>query len=78
MPSCCDPNGLSKRFDAETAEADARSYLRAGLDSDERRVIAFLSDRGVAGITVLEIGGGLGAILDQRGVVWQFLAMERS
>jgi len=62
VPSCCDPNGLSKRFDADTAEADARSYLRAGLDSDERRVIAFLSDRGVAGITVLEIGGGLGAI----------------
>jgi len=62
VPSCCDPNGLSDRFGAETAEADARSYLRRGLDSDERRVIAFLKERGIAGATVLEIGGGVGAM----------------
>jgi magnesium-protoporphyrin O-methyltransferase len=62
VPSCCDPNGLGNRFGAKGAEADARAYLRRGLDRDERRVVAFLEERGVAGATVLEVGGGVGAM----------------
>lgn len=49
-------------FGAKRAEDDARAYRRGGLDRDERRVVAFLKDRGVSGATVLEIGGGVGAI----------------
>ena len=62
MPSCCDPNGLGNRFGAERAKADARAYQSRGLDRDERRVVEFLDERGVAGATVLEIGGGVGAM----------------
>jgi magnesium-protoporphyrin O-methyltransferase len=62
VPSCCDPNGLADMFGAKRAEADARAYRRRGLDRDERRVTTFLEDRGVSGATVLEIGGGVGAI----------------
>ena len=62
MPACCDPNGLGNRFGAKRADADARAYLSRGLDRDERRVVAFLDGRGVAGATVLEIGGGVGAM----------------
>jgi len=49
-------------FGAKGAEADARAYLSTGLDGDERRVVAFLEERGIAGATVLEVGGGVGAM----------------
>jgi hypothetical protein len=62
MPSCCDPNGLADVFGAARAEADARAYRQRGLDADERRVVAFLAGRGVAGLTLLEVGGGVGAL----------------
>lgn len=62
MPPCCDPNGLAEIFGPKRADADASSYRRNGLDSDERRVVDFLETRGVSGATVLEIGGGVGAI----------------
>lgn len=62
MPSCCDPNGLADVFGPKRADADASSYRRNGLDGDERRVVDFLRNRGLSGATVLEIGGGVGAI----------------
>jgi magnesium-protoporphyrin O-methyltransferase len=62
VSSCCDPNGLGDVFGAKRAAADARAYRGKGLDRDERRVVAFLTERGIAGGTVLEIGGGVGAI----------------
>ena len=62
MPSCCDPNGLARVFDARRAARDARDYRRKGLDQDARRIVDFLKARGVASGTVLEIGGGIGAL----------------
>jgi hypothetical protein len=62
VPSCCDPNGLADVFGANRADADASRYRRKGLDGDERRVVGFLKARGVSGATVLEIGGGVGAM----------------
>src|SRR2546422_953578 len=49
MPSCCDPNGLARVFDARRAARDARDYRRKGLDQDARRIVDFLKARGVAG-----------------------------
>jgi magnesium-protoporphyrin O-methyltransferase len=49
-------------FGRKQAEADARDYRRKGLDAEARRVVDFLVARGIGGGTVLEIGGGVGAI----------------
>ncbi len=39
-----------------------RRYEQDGLDDTGARMVAFLSGRGVEGATVLEIGGGVGAL----------------
>jgi SAM-dependent methyltransferase len=62
MADCCDPNGLSGVFGESRARSDARSYRRKGLDRDARRIVQFLVARGIAGRTVLEIGGGVGGL----------------
>jgi hypothetical protein len=60
MPcSCC---AYEAFFDEKQARKDARSYRKKGLDAPARRVVGFLTGRGVAGASVLEIGGGIGAI----------------
>src|SRR4029453_2332161 len=40
----------------------AKRYRKKGLDSTAQRMVEFLEKRGVAGATVLEIGGGVGEI----------------
>lgn len=40
----------------------ARAYRQRGLDSTARRMVGFLEGEGIAGATVLEIGGGVGEI----------------
>jgi magnesium-protoporphyrin O-methyltransferase len=49
-------------FNARFARRAANRYRRRGLDRTERRIAEFVRDRGVAGVTVLEIGGGVGEI----------------
>ena len=39
-----------------------RKYRRRGLDKAARRIVDFLAGRGVDGDSVLEVGGGIGAI----------------
>ncbi len=60
--SCCPPYGHDEFFGERMARRDARRFRRRGLDGDARRVVEFLRGRGVAGASVLEIGGGVGAI----------------
>src|SRR5919204_5026277 len=63
MPcSCCSPAAYSEFFDEKQARKDARRYRRKGLDRAARRIVSFLTRRGVAGDSVLEVGGGVGAI----------------
>ena len=40
----------------------ANRYRKRGLDRTARRIVAFLEQRGLAGATVLEVGGGVGEI----------------
>jgi hypothetical protein len=49
-------------FGERTARRDARRYRRKGLDRTARRMVDFLVERGVGGLSVLEVGGGVGAI----------------
>jgi 2-polyprenyl-3-methyl-5-hydroxy-6-metoxy-1,4-benzoquinol methylase len=61
--SCCSaPRGYEKLFGARSARRDAKRYRRKGLDETARLMVDFLRERGLEGATVLEIGGGVGAI----------------
>lgn len=62
MAACCTPSGYRKIFGARTARRDLRKYRRRGLDRAARLVVGFLVERGVDGDSVVEIGGGVGAI----------------
>lgn len=58
---CCRPNAYREIFDEKQARKDARRYRRKGLPKDAAAGIAFLRRRGISGLTVLEVGGGVGA-----------------
>jgi len=60
--SCCSGGGCGDIFTKRVADRDARRYRRKGLDKTARRMVEFLVERGVDGLTVLEVGGGVGAI----------------
>jgi 16S rRNA G966 N2-methylase RsmD len=62
VSSCCTPRGYEKVFGEKLARRDAKRYRRKGLDETAR----WLADRAIEGgidqATVLEAGGGVGAI----------------
>jgi magnesium-protoporphyrin O-methyltransferase len=49
-------------FSEKNAAGEARRYRRKGLDGTSKRILDFVKERGVEGKTVLEVGGGIGAI----------------
>jgi magnesium-protoporphyrin O-methyltransferase len=62
MTGCCNTRGCDGVFGDRFARRTAARYRRRGLDRTARRMVAFLEQRGIADATVLEIGGGVGAI----------------
>jgi magnesium-protoporphyrin O-methyltransferase len=58
VSGCCVPRGYEKIFGEKTARRDAKNYRHKGLGDTSKRVVA-LAGRPR---TVLEIGGGVGAI----------------
>ncbi len=62
MPACCIPDGYAQLFDEKNARSDARNYLKKGLDPTGQRMVDEILRRGVAGASVLEVGGGIGAL----------------
>lgn len=62
MGDCCTPKGYRWVFSERSAKMEAKRYRRRGLDATSRRIVDFLKNQGVQGRTVLEIGGGIGAI----------------
>lgn len=70
--SCCNPRGCDRFFGARFAHHAAERYRKRGLDKTARRMVAFLEQQGIAGASVLEIGGGVGELqieLLKRGAV---------
>ena len=59
---CCDPRGCDRFFNRRFARRMARAYRKRGLDATAQRMVGFLEQEGIAGATVLEIGGGVGEI----------------
>ncbi|HEY8723247.1 MAG TPA: hypothetical protein VIL92_05230 [Gaiellaceae bacterium] len=60
--SCCSGKGCDEFFNDRVARRDARRYGRKGLDGDARRIVELVRRGGIEGRTVLEVGGGVGAI----------------
>jgi hypothetical protein len=60
--SCCTPTAYGTVFDDREARRNARTYRKKGLDPTARRIVRFLSAEGDVPRTVLEIGGGIGAL----------------
>ena len=65
MDDCCGVpgvDGYEAVFSAKFARDLARRYRRKGLTRTEQRIVDFLDGTGIAGATVLEVGGGIGVI----------------
>jgi hypothetical protein len=62
MRCCSAPSGYEDLFSERQARRDASRYRRKGLDRPARWIVDAVVERGVKGRTVLEPGGGVGAI----------------
>lgn len=62
MSDCCTPKGYGWVFSERSARSQAKRYRRRGLDGPSQRIVDFLKKHGVEGRTVLEVGGGIGAV----------------
>ncbi len=62
MGGCCRPGDYDRLFDEKNARARAREYARKGLSDDAQRIVDFVRARLSPGYSVLEVGGGIGAI----------------
>jgi magnesium-protoporphyrin O-methyltransferase len=62
VSGCCTPKGYRQIFSERAARNQARTYRRSGLDPTSRQIVDLLKDQGVQGLTLLEVGGGIGAI----------------
>jgi 2-polyprenyl-3-methyl-5-hydroxy-6-metoxy-1,4-benzoquinol methylase len=62
VSDCCSPAGYRWLFSEKLARRDAKRYERRGLDSTSRRILQLLTRRGIEGGTLLEVGGGVGAL----------------
>lgn len=62
MAGCCDSRACDRTFGDRFARKAADRYRSRGLPEPARRVVDILVRRGVAGASVLEIGGGVGQI----------------
>ncbi|MGD2159206.1 MAG: methyltransferase domain-containing protein [Anaerolineales bacterium] len=60
--SCAQCKGIEKEFDTQVAKGDLETYRRKGVSKTTRILIRELKNRGVSGATLLDIGGGVGAI----------------
>lgn len=62
MSECCNPSGYRHFFNQKEARRSLRRYEKKGLDKMARSMVDYLISRGMEGRTVLEAGGGIGAI----------------
>jgi magnesium-protoporphyrin O-methyltransferase len=62
VSGCCRPAAYADAFDEKQARKDARRYRRKGLPRDAAFAVDFLRRRKAERLTVLEVGGGVGAL----------------
>jgi magnesium-protoporphyrin O-methyltransferase len=60
---CCSANNACAEFFGErVARRALRRYRSKGLDADALQMVAWADEAGVGGASVLEVGGGIGAV----------------
>lgn len=62
MAGCCEPDPYQSVFTRRFARRTAKRYRNRGLSPAATRIVEFVTDHGVQGASVLEIGGGVGEI----------------
>jgi magnesium-protoporphyrin O-methyltransferase len=62
VSGCCPPSGYDELFSEKQARRDAARYRRKGLHAPARWIVETLQGEGIEGATVLEPGGGVGAV----------------
>jgi SAM-dependent methyltransferase len=62
MAMCCQCEGIESQFGPETARRELRRFRRRGPNRSTQRLIDGLRAGGVDGASLLDIGGGVGAI----------------
>ncbi|TLN09507.1 class I SAM-dependent methyltransferase [bacterium] len=65
MSCSCQCQGIEELFDERSVAKDVEGYRRNGPDSTTRWLINALSAAGVQGLSLLDIGGGVGAIQNE-------------
>ena len=60
--NCCQCQGIETFFDNKVATKELRQYRKKGPDKTTRMLIEALEAEGVGRMTLLDIGGGIGAI----------------
>lgn len=60
--SCCGGNGCDGFFGERFARRTLRRYLRKGLGAEARLMVEWAGEDGLDGVSVLEVGGGVGAL----------------
>lgn len=58
----CECSGHETTFDTRMAEDDLQRYLRKGPDRPVRQLVEALEPAGLAGASLIDIGGGIGSI----------------
>jgi magnesium-protoporphyrin O-methyltransferase len=62
VSGCCDPEDYQSVFSGRFARRQSRRYRRRGLTPAAQGIVDFATAEGIAGATVLEIGGGVGHV----------------
>ncbi len=65
MKCCAQCEGIERFFDESLAQDELRAYRQHGPDETTVWLLKALKERGVTGLTLLDIGGGVGAIQHQ-------------
>ena len=60
--NCCHCRGIEAFFDKRTADKQLKRYRKKGPAKTTRILIAALKAEGIDGMTLLDIGGGVGAV----------------
>lgn len=62
MSGCCDQDDYQSVFSGRFARRQSKRYRRRGLTPAAQRIVDFATAQGIAGASVLEIGGGVGQL----------------
>ncbi len=60
--TCCPRQVIEDRFDQDFVAKKIQQYRQSGLKKETRLLVEALKSEGVEGLTLLDVGGGLGTI----------------